>query len=302
MVPQQRGLVATTQGRRVTRWLVLGSRGQLGTDLMDLLGDRAVGLDVPDVDITDQTSVTEALRDAAADVVVNCAAYTAVDAAESDESTAQAVNGLGPRLIAQACQRERLIQVSTDYVFDGTARVPYDEDEHPAPRSAYGRTKLSGEQAVLELLPTRGYVVRTAWLYGAAGNNFVKTMLTLERTRSTLSVVDDQIGQPTWSRDLAAQIILLATSDARPGIYHGTNSGQTSWYGFTRAIFETIGADPERVVPTTTDEFPRPAPRPAYSVLGHDRWTQEGLPAMRPWDEALTEALPAIRAQASPAR
>jgi dTDP-4-dehydrorhamnose reductase len=269
---------------------------------MDLLGDRAVGLDVPDVDITDQTSVTEALRDAAADVVVNCAAYTAVDAAESDESTAQAVNGLGPRLIAQACQRERLIQVSTDYVFDGTARVPYDEDEHPAPRSAYGRTKLSGEQAVLELLPTRGYVVRTAWLYGAAGNNFVKTMLTLERTRSTLSVVDDQIGQPTWSRDLAAQIILLATSDARPGIYHGTNSGQTSWYGFTRAIFETIGADPERVVPTTTDEFPRPAPRPAYSVLGHDRWTQEGLPAMRPWDEALTEALPAIRAQASPAR
>lgn len=275
-------------------WLVIGSRGQLGTDLMDLLGDKAVGLDVPDIDITDLDSVAQAIYDVGPELVVNCAAYTAVDAAESDETTAQAVNGTGAANVAQAAAQTRLIHVSTDYVFDGTATVPYQEDAAPSPRSAYGRTKLFGEQAVLR--HPEAYVVRTAWLYGAAGNNFVKTMLGLERTRDTLSVVDDQVGQPTWSRDLAAQLILLGSSSAAPGIYHGTNAGQTSWYGFTRRIFELAGADPDRVLPTTTDEFPRPAPRPAYSVLGHDRWAQQGLPEMRPWDEALAQALPLVAA------
>jgi len=273
-------------------WLVIGSRGQLGTDLMDLLGDKAVGLDVPDIDITDLDSVAQAIYDVGPELVVNCAAYTAVDAAESDETTAQAVNGTGAANVAQAAAQTRLIHVSTDYVFDGTATAPYQEDAAPSPRSAYGRTKLFGEQAVLR--HPEAYVVRTAWLYGAAGNNFVKTMLGLERTRDTLSVVDDQVGQPTWSRDLAAQLILLGSSSAAPGIYHGTNAGQTSWYGFTRRIFELAGADPDRVLPTTTDQFPRPAPRPAYSVLGHDRWAQQGLPEMRPWEEALIDAFPVI--------
>ena len=275
-------------------WLVIGSRGQLGTDLMDLLGDKAVGLDVPDIDITDLDSVAQAIYEVGPELVVNCAAYTAVDAAESDETTAQAVNGTGAANVAEAAAQTRLIHVSTDYVFDGTATTPYAENAAPSPRSAYGRTKLFGEQAVLR--HPEAYVVRTAWLYGAAGNNFVKTMLGLEKTRDTLSVVDDQVGQPTWSRDLAAQLILLGSSSAAPGIYHGTNSGQTSWYGFTRRIFELAGADPDRVLPTTTDEFPRPAPRPAYSVLGHDRWAQQGLPEMRPWDEALAQALPVIAA------
>ncbi len=277
-------------------WLVIGSRGQLGTDLMDLLSDKAIGLDVPDIDITDLDSVAQAIYEVGPELVVNCAAYTAVDAAESDETTAQAVNGTGAANVAEAAAQTRLIHVSTEYVFDGTATTPYAENAAPSPRSAYGRTKLFGEQAVLR--HPEAYVVRTAWLYGAAGNNFVKTMLGLEKTRDTLSVVDDQVGQPTWSRDLAAQLILLGSSSAAPGIYHGTNSGQTSWYGFTRRIFELAGADPDRVLPTTTDEFPRPAPRPAYSVLGHERWREQGMQPMRPWEQALADALPQILADA----
>jgi dTDP-4-dehydrorhamnose reductase len=273
-------------------WLVIGSRGQLGSDLLDLLGERAVGLDVPDVDITDVASVRDAVAWLSPEVVVNCAAYTAVDAAESDEATADLVNGTGAANVADACGTARLIHISTDYVFDGTATSPYPEDAAPGPRSAYGRTKLHGEQAVLQHPHT--YVVRTAWLYGANGSNFVKTMLALEKSHKTLSVVDDQVGQPTWSRDLAAQLIRLGESTAAPGVYHGTNSGRTSWFEFTRRIFELVGADPDRVLPTTTDQFPRPAPRPAFSVLGHERWAQAGIPAMRPWDEALAHALPAL--------
>ena len=275
-------------------WLVIGSRGQLGTDLMDLLGSRGVGLDVPEIDITNIDSVADAVNRVAPELVVNCAAYTAVDAAEIDEASAEAVNGLGAANVARACTSARLVHVSTDYVFDGTATSPYAEDAAPAPRSAYGRTKMHGEQAVLQ--HPDAYVIRTAWLYGAAGKNFVKTMLELESQHETLTVVDDQVGQPTWSRDLAGQIITLASSGARPGVYHGTNSGQTSWFGFTRKIFELIGADPQRVLPTTTDKFPRPAPRPSYSVLGHDRWAEQGLIEMRPWDEALAEALPILTA------
>lgn len=273
-------------------WLVIGSRGQLGSDLVDLLGQRAVGLDMPEIDITDPDSVQSAVDEVMPNVVVNCAAYTAVDAAESNESAADLVNGAGAGNVAAACGSARLIHISTDYVFDGAATSPYPEDAPPAPHSAYGRTKLHGEQAVLA--HPGAYVVRTAWLYGVNGSNFVKTMLELERTRDTLSVVDDQVGQPTWSRDLAAQVIRLGESSAAPGIYHGTNAGQTSWYGLTRRIFDLIGADPERVQPTTTEAFPRPASRPAFSVLGHDRWIQEGLPRMRGWDAALTEALPAL--------
>ncbi|MEI2619917.1 MAG: dTDP-4-dehydrorhamnose reductase [Candidatus Nanopelagicales bacterium] len=279
----------------MTRWLVLGARGQLGSDVMARLGSTATGLDYPDVDITDPSSVRAAVSDTDPHIVVNCAAYTAVDAAETDEAAAEAVNGHGPRVIALACRRARLIHVSTDYVFDGTATEPYPEDATPNPRSAYGRSKLHGEQAVLSVLPQTGFVVRTAWLYGAGGNNFVKTMLGLESTRETLTVVDDQIGQPTWSRDLAAQIIALGQSAAPPGIYHGTNSGSTSWYGLTCKIFDLLGADPHRVQPTTTEAFPRPAPRPAFSALGHARWANAGLPTMRPWDQALAEALPSLR-------
>ncbi|HQR78603.1 MAG TPA: dTDP-4-dehydrorhamnose reductase [Actinomycetota bacterium] len=274
-------------------WLVIGSRGQLGNDLLRVLGERAVGVDVPDIDITDLDSVRETLDRVGPEVVVNCAAYTAVDAAETDETRAEAVNGRGPANLARAC-RTRLLHISTDYVFNGTAASPYPEDAAPAPRSAYGRTKLHGERAVLN--HPDAYVVRTAWLYGATGRNFVKTLLELERTRETVSVVTDQVGQPTWSRDLAGQLVRLGESSAEPGVYHGTNAGQTSWFGFARRIFSLLGADPARVQPTTTDQFPRPAARPAYSVLGHERWRRQGLPEMRPWEQALAEALSSIRA------
>ena len=255
----------------------------LGHDLMEVIaaaGHDVVGMDLPEIDITSPESVAAALDSVRPDVVVNAAAYTAVDAAEEHEDVALRVNGEGPRVLAEAIAERpgiRLVHVSTDYVFAGDASTPYAEDAPPAPRSAYGRTKLAGEIAVRAALPDRGFIVRTAWLYGVHGANFVKTMLALEATKPEISVVDDQRGQPTWSRDLARQIVALLDSGAPAGIYHGTSSGETTWFGFTREIYRLIGADPQRVHPTTTDAFPRPAPRPAYSVLGHDRWAEVGL-------------------------
>ncbi len=281
------------------RVLVVGSRGQLGSDLTEVIADRrevdVLAVDLPDIDITDPASVRRVLDSFPADVVVNCAAWTAVDDAETNEAAALRVNGLGPRVLAEACAESGawLVQVSTDYVFDGEATTPYSEDQAPDPRSAYGRTKLAGEVAVREVLPDRHYVVRTAWLYGRNGANFVKTMARLEGERETVSVVDDQRGQPTYSLDLAEQI--LALLDARPpaGTFHSTNSGEVTWFGFTQEIFRLLGADPARVLPTTSAEFVRPAPRPTYSVLGHEKWAAAGIAPMRPWDEALAAAISA---------
>jgi dTDP-4-dehydrorhamnose reductase len=283
------------------RWLVVGANGMLGRDLMEVIagvGHEVVGMDLPEIDITSPESVSAAMASVRPDAVVNAAAYTAVDAAEEHEDVALVVNGEGPRLLAAAIARHpgvRLVHISTDYVFSGDATAPYAEDAAPGPRSAYGRTKLAGEVAVRSLLPNRGFIVRTAWLYGVHGANFVKTMLALEATKPEISVVDDQRGQPTWSRDLASQIVRLIDSGAPADIYHGTSSGETTWCAFTREIYRLIGADPQRVQPTTTESFPRPAPRPAYSVLGHDRWALVGLAPIRPWDDALSEALPLIR-------
>jgi dTDP-4-dehydrorhamnose reductase len=195
-------------------------------------------------------------------------------------------------VLAEAC-RERgawLVQVSTDYVFDGRATSPYAEEARPDPQGAYGRTKLAGELAVQSVLPNAHYLVRTAWLYGINGGNFVRTMLRLEGERETVSVVTDQVGQPTYARDLARQVIALLEARPPAGTFHGTNSGEVSWFDFTREIFRLAGADSARVLPTTSAEFVRPAPRPAYSVLGHERWADAGLVPMRPWQEALADA------------
>lgn len=278
------------------RVLVIGCNGQLGSALMPLLARNrslaVLGIDYPDIDIADPHSIDLVFGGFDPDFVINCAAYTAVDDAETNEDAAMRINGLGPRYLADECRKSGtwMVHVSTDYVFDGSATSPYAEDETPSPASAYGRTKLAGDQAVQELLPASHYLIRTAWLYGLQGSNFVKTMLRLEKERDTVSVVTDQVGQPTYAADLATQIGLLLDRHPAPGTYHGTNSGEVSWFEFTREIFRLAGADPDRVLPTTSAEFVRPAPRPAYSVLGHDRWIQEGLPEMRPWREALQQA------------
>lgn len=277
------------------RWLVVGAGGQLGSDLVRVLADRPdvefVALTRADLDVTDAPAVANLMADVSPAVVLNAAAYTAVDAAETDEPAAYAANATAPGVLAaaSAASGARLVHVSTDYVFAGDATQPYDEDAPTDPRSAYGRTKLAGEKAVLAAMPG-AYVVRTAWVYGETGANFVKTMARLEKERATVSVVADQHGSPTWARDLASGVVALAGSTAPGGIYHCTNAGETTWFGFTQAIFEELGADPARVVPTTTAEFPRPAPRPAYSVLGARRWSAAGLPDMRPWRAALAEA------------
>jgi dTDP-4-dehydrorhamnose reductase len=272
----------------VTRWLVTGAAGQLGQDLLVVLaGDEVVGRTRADLDITDEAAVDAAV--AGHDIVINAAAYTDVDGAEADEAAATAVNGTGVAVLAAACAKHgaRLIHVSTDYVFAGDASTPYAEGSPTDPINAYGRSKLAGERAVLETLPDTGYVVRTAWLYSPHGKNFLTTMLKLAESRDTLSVVTDQIGQPTWTYALAEQLVALGRSTAPAGIYHGTASGQTSWHGFARAIFAWAGLDPERVHETTAAEFARPAPRPAYSVLGHERWAAAGLAPLPDWAEML---------------
>ena len=277
------------------RWLVVGASGMLGRDVVSALDGRDVtALARPAVDVADPSSVLAAVD--GHDVVVNCAAWTAVDDAETHDPQAFAVNAVGAANLARACAATGawLVHVSTDYVFAGDATSPYAEDAVIAPRSAYGRTKAAGEWAVRAELPDRSLVVRTAWLYGEHGPSFVRTMRALEGQRDTVEVVDDQRGQPTWTADLAARLVAAVDVGADAGTYHGTASGDTTWFGLARRVFELAGADPERVRPTTTDRFPRPAPRPPYSVLGHDRWSRAGLGPMRHWREALDDAWPAL--------
>jgi dTDP-4-dehydrorhamnose reductase len=287
----------------MTGWLVTGAGGMLGTDLIAALtarGEAVTGLDRAGLDVTDAATVTDAFGLLRPDVVVNCAAWTAVDDAEAAEEQALAVNSGGPANLAAACARTgaRLVQVSTDYVFAGDARRrrPYAEDDVPAPRTAYGRTKLAGERAVLRGLPGAGYVVRTAWLYGAHGPSFVRTMIKLEDQRPAVDVVDDQHGQPTWTVDVADQIIALVHAAAPPGIYHATSSGQTTWFGLAREVFGLLGADQARVRPVPTSAMPRPASRPAYSVLGHGAWAGTGNPPIGDWRTALHRAFPGVLA------
>ncbi|GIJ74717.1 dTDP-4-dehydrorhamnose reductase [Virgisporangium ochraceum] len=276
----------------MTRWLVTGAGGMLGREVVALRPD-ATALTRADLDITDRSAVVRAV--AGHEVVVNCAAWTQVDAAEAHEAEATKINGDAVSTLAGACADAGavLLHVSTDYVFDGRGTSPYAEDAPTDPVNAYGRSKLVGERAVLAT--PRGYVVRTAWLYGAHGKNFVATMLRLAGERDTVSVVADQVGQPTWARALAAQLVELGTraaaGTAPPGVYHGTASGTASWFDLARAVFATVGLDPERVHPITSDRYPLPAPRPSYSVLGHDGWARAGMPPQPDWQTQLKEAL-----------
>lgn len=280
------------------RWLVVGANGMLGTDMMGTLRDRgetAVGVDRDELDITDPVAARAAVQDV--DVVVNCAAWTAVDPAETHESEAFAVNALGAANVARASRAvgARIVHISTDYVFRGDATEPYDESAPPAPRSAYGRTKLAGEWAVRAENPDH-LVVRTAWLYGAAGACFPKTIARVAAQNGGADVVEDQVGQPTWTVDLADLIVRLVAAAAPAGTYHGTSSGQTSWRGFAQAVIGAAGMDPQIVRPTTSADFARPAPRPAWSVLGHDRLVAAGIAPIGDWAARWALAAPSVLA------
>jgi len=271
--------------------LITGAQGMLGHDLQQVLAGRDVtALARADLDVTDPAGVLAAV--AGHSVVINCAAYTRVDDAEEHEDEAFAVNATGAGNLATATAQHgaTFVQLSTDYVFDGTATTPYSETAPRHPMSAYGRTKAEGERLALENNPEGTFIVRTAWLYGAHGPNFAKTMVRLAASRPTLNVVEDQRGQPTWTLDLAHQIVALLDSDAAPGIYHATNAGNTSWFDFAQSIFRHVGLDPDRVSPIPSAQFPLPAPRPAYSVLGHDAWAAAGLAPLRDWNDALADA------------
>jgi dTDP-4-dehydrorhamnose reductase len=273
--------------------LVTGGRGMLGHDIDRVFGDAGDDVTIAgrdDLDITSPEACQAVVPGHA--LVVNAAAWTKVDGAEEHEAEAFDANARGAANVARACAEHDaiLVHISTDYVFAGDATSPYPEDAPIAPRSAYGRTKAAGEWAVRAVCP-RSYIVRTAWLYGEHGPNFVKTMARLARERDRLTIVDDQRGQPTWTLDLAEGIRRLVAAEVPFGTYHGTSGGETTWCGFARAIVAELGMDPGMVHPITTDEFPLPAPRPAYSVLGHSAWRAAGVEPLPDWQDALRRSV-----------
>jgi dTDP-4-dehydrorhamnose reductase len=299
------------------RILVTGAGGQLGRDLVAALsgsvppGGRrcslygpdgpapsdveVVGADHQTLPVDDRAAVLNALDGLRPDVVVHAAAYTAVDACESDPDRAFSVNAVGTRHVAEAAERvgAHLVYLSTDYVFDGTSTRPYDEWDEPNPQSVYGRSKLGGEREC----PPGAAVVRTSWVCGFHGSNMVKTALNLARGDGPLRFVDDQHGSPTFTADLAAAVVTLA-ADRLPGTYHVTNQGATTWFGLVRAVLAAAGHDPERVLPITSDQLdpPRPAPRPANSVLDNAALRLAGLPGLPPWEDGLERLVGALQA------
>ncbi len=299
------------------RIVITGAGGQLGGCLSALVAGQ--GRDVASFtsqqwDITDPAAAERIIQDG--DVVINCAAYTNVDGAESDEATAHAVNATGPEHLARACARAgaRLIHVSTDYVFcgihpmratDGAEPRPFEPSDPVDPRGVYACTKYAGEQAVLAALPdaSQGIVVRTAWVYtGGTGNDFVAVMRRLAAGEGPVDVVDDQVGSPTYVADLAAALLQVA-DDSVPGpVLHAANEGAVSRFGQARAVFSECGADPERLRPVSTDQFPRPAPRPSYSALGGRESAAAGLAPLRPWRAGLVAALAVSEGGAAPDR
>jgi dTDP-4-dehydrorhamnose reductase len=279
------------------RWLVTGSTGMLGSDLVETLrrrGDEVAAATRVSADLRDLAVVRQLVE--GFDVVVNCAAWTAVDDAETHEAEALETNAVVPDVLARAVAEGDgwLVHVSTDYVFDGTATTPYAEDAPTSPASAYGRTKAAGEEAVRTALPDRHLVVRTAWLYGAHGGCFPRTIARLARERGEVSVVDDQVGQPTWTVDVADLVVRLVEAGVTAGTYHATSSGQCSWFDFAREVVTADGMDPEAVKPTTSAEFVRPAPRPAYSVLGHQELVAHGVEPIGDWRARWRVAAPVV--------
>ena len=282
------------------KWLIVGGSGQLGRAMQTELSNSGINVlsfDRSQLDVTNNEKIIRIFKDELPDVVLNAAGWTNVDAAESAEEDARLVNAYGPGLLAKACSLidAKFVHISTDYVFSGISKRPWAEESMPAPVSAYGRTKAEGEKLVQESSLHDFFIIRTSWLYSPWGKNFVKTMVRLAlQEAGSVEVVCDQIGQPTSALDLAAQIHRMIDHDVAPGIYHGTNSGKASWFEFAQHIFELLGTDLDRIFPVDSAHYPRPAKRPMYSVLGHQRWIDEGLTPMRDWREALENVLPTI--------
>ena len=273
--------------------LITGSKGQLGLELVKQLKIKGlykiIDTDRDELDIVDIDNVNEFILSSKPDVVINCAAHTAVDLCETDIENAYKINAIGPRNLAIACEKvnAKFVQVSTDYVFDGNIDRPYREDDNTCPNSIYGSSKLMGENFTKEFC-SRHFIVRTAWLYGD-GNNFVRTMLKLSETNKEINIVNDQFGSPTSTVDLAKAIIELIHTE-HYGTYHGTCEGKCSWYDFAQKIFEISNID-IKVNPVTSEEYKRLAPRPAYSVLDNFMLKLVGLNSFRNWEDALIEYL-----------
>ena len=276
--------------------LITGSNGMLGHDLEKVLKDKheLILTTSKTLDISDKENTIDFIVKNKPDVVINSAAYTDVDGCETNQDLAYAVNGEGVRNLALACKEVDcpLVHVSTDYVFDGTARDPIEEDGEIGPISIYGKSKLKGEEAILEILD-KYFILRTAWLYGINGKNFPKTMLELAKDHSEITVVYDEVGTPTYTPDLAYGISQIIETDFY-GIYHLTNSGQCSWCEFARYIFEIADKD-VKVIPVTASEFSRPAPRPSYSVLKNKKWIENGFEPLRSYKEAIKEYIELIK-------
>jgi dTDP-4-dehydrorhamnose reductase len=277
---------------RAMRILITGAAGMLGTDVQSAAaaaGHEVVALSRAELDISDRDAVLAAVEVSRPDAIVNCAAYTNVDGAQSDPDGAAAVNAIGPGLLGEAATAVGawIVHVSTDYVFDGTKTSPYLESDPTNPRSVYGSTKLLGERALALAAPERHTVVRSSWLFGTAGACFPATMLRLASEQDTLTVVDDQRGCPTFTGHLATALVELATSTRLPGVLHLSADGDCTWYDFAVEIMRATST-PVEVRPCSTDEFPRPAARPAYSVMRSQR---PGAPVLPDWRRGLGEYL-----------
>ena len=277
--------------------LVTGVNGQLGFDVvkeLEIKGHQAHGTVRSDFDLTNEDDVQSYIQKIKPEAIIHCAAYTNVDQAETDRDTAYKVNALGTKFLAQAANEinAKMVYVSTDYVFDGSANEPYEVDHPTQPLGVYGETKLAGEEFLKTILE-RYFIVRTAWVYGANGNNFVKTMLRLGKERGEVGVVADQVGSPTYTVDLASILVELVESE-HYGIYHASNDGICSWYEFAVEIFNQAGLQ-VKVNPLTTDQYPRPAARPKYSVLSKKKLIEKGFTPLRKWQEALADYLKEIK-------
>ncbi len=283
-------------------WLITGASGQLGQAMVEKLTSQSIPfkpVNSKELDITQEFVVDEYLQRNLPSVIVNCAAWTDVDSAEDNEDQVFQVNSLGPKYLASSSKKisAKLVQISTDYVFSGESDTPIEEKAEMNPLSVYGKSKCEGEKHVQEVYPEGSYVVRTSWLYSPNGKNFAKTMTNLAlANEAEVRVVCDQFGQPTCAGDLADQVIKLVLNKSKFGIYHGTNSGETSWFHFAQEIFRILGKDLTRLKPVKSSEFLRAAKRPTYSVLGHEGWNKAGLSEMRGWLPALENEMPKILA------